>query len=65
MAMGLEESKQDFMDFLDEVGNEAETLIKRVEKAKLKLQSVKTQADADKFNSENDIEDGFEHIKLF
>lgn len=61
----LEASKKEFMDSLIEVENEAKLLLERIEKAKTELQNVKTQEDIDKFNAENDIEEGLEHIELF
>lgn len=63
--MDLESEKKEFMDFFNEVENEAKMLIERIEKAKSKLQNVKTQEDIDRFNAENDIEEGFEHVKVF
>lgn len=63
--MDLEQSKQDFMDSLNEVENEATILLDRIKKSKSELKKVKTKEDIDRFNSENEIEKGFEHIQLF
>lgn len=63
--MDFESEKIEFMDFFNEVENEAKTLIERIEKMKSKLQNVKTQEDIDSFNAENDIGEGFEHLMVF
>lgn len=62
--MDLETEKKEFGDYLNEIENEARTLIKRIEKLKSELQNVKTQEDIDTFNAENDIGNGFKHIVL-
>lgn len=65
VGMDLEAEKKEFVDYLNEIENEARTLINRIEKLKSELQNVKTQEDIDRFNAENDMGNGFKHIELF
>lgn len=63
--MKVEEHKKELINSLNEVENEAKTLLERIEKARAELQNVKTHEDMDKFCEANDIEEGFKHIELF
>lgn len=63
--MDLEKEKKEFMDYLLDLEKETRILLERIEKAKTELPNIKTKEDGEKFNSENELEKGLEHITLF
>lgn len=61
----IEKEKEELIGLLSEIECEAMLLIERVKKAKMELPAVQTKEDAEKYETENEIDVGFKHIAVF
>lgn len=62
--MDIEKRKTEAIALMDELEMEVGILLRRIQKAKTVLPSVKTIGDAEKFDTDFDFEEGLKHIEL-
>lgn len=65
MNKDIEQARKDYLQGLDELENEIKILSDRIKKAREIVPTIHTMEDVEKFNAENDLEEGLEHIELF
>lgn len=61
----IEEARKNYLQGLDELESEVKILSDRIKKARKIVPTIQTMEDVKKFNAENDLEEGLEHIELF
>lgn len=61
----IEEARRNYLQGLNELESEVKILSDRIKKAREIVPTIQTMEDVEKFNAENDLEEGLEHIELF
>lgn len=61
----IERARKDYLQGLDELESEVKILSDRIKKAREIVPTIQTMEDVEKFNNENDLEEGLEHIEIF
>ena len=61
----IEEARRNYLQGIDELENDIRILSERIKNARENVKNILTVEDVEKFNAENDLEEGLKHIELF